>query len=116
MNQFLRQMLNEPQAALLNPVKGGHLATYTIAALLKESPPTAGKELTTTIAMFNLLRQTMSLLRDFSSMQLPLTFELNVTEKQAGSSSGAVIARCRPDTLIVFVSDLLSTIILTSLS
>ena len=103
-------MLNEPQAALLNPVKGGHLATYTIAALLKESPPTAGKELTTTIAMFNLLRQTMSLLRDFSSIQLPLTFELNLTEKQA------VIARCRPDTLIVFVSDLLSTIIFTSLS
>ena len=51
--------------------------------------------------MFNLLSTVMNLLQDFSSVSLPLSFELNVTEKQAGSSSGAVTLRSRPDTLIV---------------
>jgi hypothetical protein len=90
------------QVNLLRAVTGCHQAANKLGCLIRDAPVMAGKELGTTIAMFNLLSPVMVLLRDFSGLHLPLSIELNVTEKQAGSNSSATTRRSRPDTLIIY--------------
>jgi hypothetical protein len=97
----LESMLGN-QVSVLKAVRGCHQAANKFGCLIRDLPATTGKELGTTITMFNLLHSLMVLLRDFSGSHLPLSIELNVTEKQAGSSSSVTTRRSRPDTLVVY--------------
>ena len=97
----LESMLGN-QVSVLKAVTGCHQSANKLGCLIRDAPVMAGKELGTTIAMFNLMSPVMILLRDFSGSHLPLSIELNVTEKQAGSSSSATPGRTRPDTLVIY--------------
>ena len=97
----LENSLSGSRSAFLRPVEGCHQAANKLSSMILDSPRAYGREMTTTITMSNLLGQTTAILESFSGVNLSLSILLNVTEKQGGSRSSAVILRARPDTLIV---------------
>lgn len=86
---------------LLMPVAGYHRATAAFAGLIVDSPPKAGEEMTTTIAMFNLLATTFQILGTFSNTNLSVSVNLKRADKRARDLSSAVLYKARPDTLVV---------------
>lgn len=98
----LRLQLTAASLELLVPVVGYHKATAAFAGLISDQPDDVGQEMTTTCAMKDLLTTTFKILNTFSNIHLPVSVQLNRTELGAGSRSGAVLRKARPDTLVVY--------------
>lgn len=97
----LQSQLNASSLALLVPVTGYHKATAAFAWLIADPLPNAGQEMTTTIGMHFLISTTFNMLNTFSPIHLPLLVQSNRTELGAGSLSGVVPFKARPDMLVV---------------
>lgn len=98
---ILQANLNDGLMQLLQPVLGYHVGVSFFTRFLLEQPYDAGKEGTATLAMQVLFHEVMRTLGRYSMQGSVPKVRYNLTERGAGSTSGAVGARLRPDLTVV---------------
>eukprot|EP00611_Tribonema_gayanum_P009028 TRINITY_DN1873_c0_g1_i2.p1 TRINITY_DN1873_c0_g1~~TRINITY_DN1873_c0_g1_i2.p1 ORF type:complete len:281 (+),score=57.11 TRINITY_DN1873_c0_g1_i2:128-970(+) len=90
---LLRQKINSEQYPMLKAVPGSHHAAYKFADLIEGAPEDFGSELTTTVAVTNMITGVFSLIKSSVMPRLNYHINLNTTEHVAGSKSAGVSAQ-----------------------